>query len=395
MKMHWKSQLITLAVLVSFLSLKFFVVPYAWICFAWFIVLICILKSTQNEKVKVVCFNVGVVLLLLGAFEICLYAQDRPVLRELKRRNRLRSEARNQEGEPVPRMQEHDILGYAPPKNQTILWTRYYQNDLLFDVSYTIGNDGLRVPPPYREGADSGSILFFGCSYTFGYGVNDHETLPYLVGLETDGELPVYNFGLCGYGPHQMLASIESGMLSDTIEREPRYVIFTAIIEHAYRCAGRTLWDLHGPKYIISGNGQVVHQGHFDDGKVPESRVGRMLKNQLQKSRLVTRVLLKSINRDAVELMVGIIDASKTSLKADYPECEFHALLWDKQNVWMSREIISGLSSKGIKVHLISDILPDYSENELKYRLSEIDHHPNQLAYKTIAQYISREIISR
>lgn len=94
-------------------------------------------------------------------------------------------------------------------------------------------------------------------------------------------------------------------------------------------------------------------------------------------------------------MMVGIIDASKTSLKADYPECEFHALLWDKQNVWMSREIISGLSSKGIKVHLISDILPDYSENELKYRLSEIDHHPNQLAYKTIAQYISREIISR
>ncbi|MHC4567912.1 MAG: hypothetical protein ACYTE3_19385 [Planctomycetota bacterium] len=395
MKMHWKSQLVILAVLISFSSLKYFVVPYAWICFVWFAVLICILKSTRSEKVKVVCFNVGVVLLLLGASELYLYAQDRPVLQELKRRNRLRSEARNQEGELVPRTQEDDILGYAPPKNQTIQWKRYYGNDLLFDVSYTIDNHGLRVPPPYREGSDSGSILFFGGSYTFGYGVNDNETVPYLVGLETNAQFQVYNFGLCGYGPHQMLASIESGLLADTIDCEPRYAIFTAIIEHAYRCAGRTLWDWHGPKYALSENGQVVHQGHFDDGVVPESRVARMLKNQLRKSRLVTRVRLRPINRDAVELMVGIIDASRTALRSDYPECEFHVVLWDKQKMWMSREIISGLRSRGIKIHLVSDILPDYFENEVKYHVSEFDHHPNRLANKTMAQYISREIISK
>jgi hypothetical protein len=112
MKMHWKSQLVILAVLISFSSLKYFVVPYAWICFVWFAVLICILKSTRSEKVKVVCFNVGVVLLLLGASELYLYAQDRPVLQELKRRNRLRSEARNQEGELVPRTQDgNGIMG--------------------------------------------------------------------------------------------------------------------------------------------------------------------------------------------------------------------------------------------------------------------------------------------
>ncbi|MHC4169125.1 MAG: hypothetical protein ACYSWQ_19415 [Planctomycetota bacterium] len=192
-----------------------------------------------------------------------------------------------------------------------------------------------------------------------------------------------------------MLASIESGLLADTIDCEPRYAIFTAIIEHAYRCAGRTLWDWHGPKYALSENGQVVHQGHFDDGVVPESRVARMLKNQLRKSRLVTRVRLRPINRDAVELMVGIIDASRTALRSDYPECEFHVVLWDKQKMWMSREIISGLRSRGIKIHLVSDILPDYFENEVKYHVSEFDHHPNRLANKTMAQYISREIISK
>jgi hypothetical protein len=93
--------------------------------------------------------------------------------------------------------------------------------------------------------------------------------------------------------------------------------------------------------------------------------------------------------------MVGIIDASKKALKSDYPRCEFHVILWDKQKMWMSREIVSGLRSKGIEVHLVSDILPDYSEHGSKYQVSEIDDHPNQLAYKLIAEYVSRKILTR
>jgi hypothetical protein len=198
---------------------------------------VCILKTTRSGKIRVVCFNVGVVFLLLGVFEICLYAQDREMLHVVKQRNRLKGECRNEEGQLISRVKEHDILGYSLSRNQTVFWKKYYENDLVFDVSYSTDSDGLRVSPPWRGESDSASILFFGCSYTFGYGVNDNETVPYLVGLETDTRFRVYNFGLCGYGPHQMLASIEGGMVAEIVENEHGFVIYTALIEHAWRCA--------------------------------------------------------------------------------------------------------------------------------------------------------------
>jgi len=304
----------------------------------------------------------------------------------------LHDECRNEKGEPAARREDHDILGYAPVK-QKLFEKRYAGDDLIFEISWTIDADGLRVSPPYRGDANARSILFFGCSYTFGDGVNDEETMPYLVGLKTNAKYRVYNFGWPGYGPHQMLAAIEHGMVSDIVECEPAYVIFTAIVDHTFRCAGRAIWDCHGPKYVVDGRGEVVYQGHFDDGRGFENAIARRAKLQLRKSHLISRFFLKSINKDDVRLMVAIIDAAKKAIKADYPQCEFHVMMWDKKDMWISDKILSGLKDKGIEAHLVSEILPDYFDKPVKYQLSEIDDHPNQLAYELLAEYVSRETV--
>jgi len=390
--------IIIAALLISMISLWFFIVPYAWICFVWCIAFLYAFKNTKNSKVKVICFNVSVVLILFGILEMYLHSQDEDIRQIIKRRNTLREERRNEEGVLLKRgtlyYHNNDILGYGPMKNQTISWKRYSGNDLIFDVSYTIDSNGLRVSPPYREGAN-GCIVFFGCSYTFGDGVNDNETMPYLVGPKTDGKFRVYNFGYRGYGPHQMLASIEHGLVADIIECEPEYVIYTAIIEQAFRSAGRAVWDWHGPKYSINGNGEVVYLGHFDDEKFSESYITKKIKNQLKKSNLITRLFFKIINKNDIRLMVGIIDASKRALTTNYPRCEFHVILWNKPKIRIVEELISGLKGKGIRVHLVSDILSDYYDKMSKYQISQIDDHPNQLAYEIIAEYISRRIIGK
>jgi hypothetical protein len=122
----------------------------------------------------------------------------------------------------------HEILGYAPLPNTRPHHIKYYKDELIFDVVYTIDANGLRKSPPYEPGKDPGSILFFGDSFTFGEGVKDEETLPYLTGVKARGNYHIYNFGFRGYGTHQMLSAIEHGMVENLVKEPPKFVIYQA-----------------------------------------------------------------------------------------------------------------------------------------------------------------------
>jgi hypothetical protein len=385
--------LIILALLTSIVSLKYFIVPFTWICLAWIIVSIHATKASKNVIVKTVWFNLSVVLFVLGSFEIYLYIQDQAIT---KQQHATREEIRNKEGIRIKMTKKHDILGYAPIKNQTVFSKMYYLNELIYDVAYTIDEYGLRTSPTYYGKNNMDCVLFFGGSFTFGTGMNDNETMPYLTGLKTKDKFRIYNFGYPGYGPHQMLAAIEHNIVEDSINCRPKYVIYQSAAFHAMRSAGLAYWDEHGPKYILSENGELVHKGRFIDEKNPEHIILKKVKNQLKKSFILANLFFKprSINKDDIRLMIAIIDASKTILENSYPSCEFHVVFWNTQTDWMGEKILSGLKRKGIKVHLIIDILPDYYKEKSKYVLHEFDTHPNQLANKIIAEYISSKILT-
>ena len=79
---------------------------------------------------------------------------------------------------------------------------------------------------------------------------------------------------------------------------------------------------------------------------------------------------------------------------ADYPEAEFHVLWWDEDDV-DNKAISDDLRRRGITVHLMSDILPNYRADDLNeiYRLHEWDPHPNALANELIARYVVERIL--
>ena len=60
------------------------------------------------------------------------------------------------------------------------------------------------------EGPDRKSefVIFTGCSFVFGEGVNDNQTLPYLYGKQNPA-VRCYNYGFPGYGTQQMLAVLQ------------------------------------------------------------------------------------------------------------------------------------------------------------------------------------------
>src|SRR5437879_1593276 len=72
------------------------------------------------------------------------------------------------------------------------------------DFRVTIGDDGYRVTSRASDSQKKPDLWILGCSYTWGLGVNDEETFPWIV-QSSMRELRVRNLGGNGYGNLQAL----------------------------------------------------------------------------------------------------------------------------------------------------------------------------------------------
>jgi hypothetical protein len=288
-------------------------------------------------------------------------------------------------------MVEHEYLGYAPVENNEVSVTKYWKNGQRLNAKYTIDPQGLRRANNNDNGDYTRSMIFFGCSYTFGESVNDEETMPFQVGVLSDDQYKIYNFGFLGYGTHQMLSAIEHGLVERAVDIDPKYAIYQALPDHINRLLGWRKWDVQGPKYILDTEKQVKHIGYFDDNKSSF----QIIQNQFEKSYFYRKITeKKDISPHDIDLFTGMVSTAKNALKKLYPDIEFHVVFWDI-GPWtvpkdLPKSMIQSLENQKINVHLISNILLNYSEKT--YLINEYDSHPNPLANKVIAEYIAKKM---
>ena len=143
-----------------------------------------------------------------------------------------------------------DELGYALNPGARVSATRKWYDSTLFRVTYTITDAGVRRT---RGNARGDTWLFIGCSFTFGEGVEDHETLPARFSEQLGWEANVVNLAVSGWGAHHMLRMLETGRLGGA-GPPVKHVIYQAIPNHVVRAAGKARWDLDGPSYRIYGD---------------------------------------------------------------------------------------------------------------------------------------------
>ena len=335
----------------------------------------------QYSVVRAVWVNIAVVLFALGGTEAWFVAQE-----EKWRQGRY--EGGFEYNHPI----DHQVLGYGPTVNQKASSRKYIDNELVFDVIYTIDADGLRLTPRAKQPRPDGSILFFGGSMTFGDGVEDGESMPYRVG-ELAPSKQVYNFGVNGYGPHQMLATLEFGLYKSIVDAPVSHVIYTAIPGHVRRVNGLAPWDRRGPWYRMTAEGDIEYAGSFEDSR---SRLLNYLLPALDESKIYQKSfgIQRALKPEDIDLYVSIVASARDRANALFPDSQFHVLLWDYEDDPTVKRIYDGFFAADIRTHLISDILPEYNHYKENYQIGIHESHPNALAYDLIAKYIVTEILN-
>jgi hypothetical protein len=339
-----------------------------WSALLWALAWLCARSGPRLALVYASC-----VPLALGAAELRLGLRARPTAHP-----------------PMPAASQvvDDDVGLRPAPGARWREALWLGDEMIYDVNYTVDEQGWRATPPAQGGDDALCVVFFGCSFAFGTGVEDADTLPWLTSIATGRRHHVHNFSFAGWGPHQMLAMLESGRIERSLDCTPTHAIYESLYDHVARVAGHGRWDPQGPRFALGADGRVVRDGNFDD-RPPLARSLPWLGRSEILRVLSERFAPKQADFD---LFAEVVRASRDRLAARYPGVEFHVLLWDKP--WkQDPEYWNGLLRRGLQVHFASAGLPGLREAPERYAISPLDGHPNRTANELLAAFVAREVL--
>lgn len=119
----------------------------------------------------------------------------------------------------------------------------YKANKKLGSFKYTIDEKGRRKTPQDETHPKKNAVIFLGCSYTFGYGVNDDETFPAQFAKINPGCV-VLNYGKPANSPQEILILVSNPKFYAEIPNLPAIFVYLYIPHHLERLAGS--WELIG-----------------------------------------------------------------------------------------------------------------------------------------------------
>lgn len=256
----------------------------------------------------------------------------------------------------------------------------------LWDVHYSIGDVGLRLTPP----AEGEAVWFFGDSFTFGEGLEDAETFPWLFSELTGKQ--ARNFAFRGYGAHQMLRLLETGLPHSIEPRPPRWIVYTGILDHVHRAAGYIPYHRNGPHYKVVED-IAVHDGRIWD----QFFISELIYRYLGQSRLYTEVYtsLWKVWQETVDLQryIAIVRRARDLAEQEY-QAGFVFVFWDadhgnpRLNAAADR-VEQELSAAGVRVLRLSRHIPEIFGPDYTY---PVDGHPNPRAQRPVAELLAREL---
>lgn len=284
------------------------------------------------------------------------------------------------------RRDEFGIIEAKPGQYRSFL-KNLKNNQFVYDVTYFIDDYGRRITPVDKRDRNR-FILFFGCSFTYGEGVRDDQTLPYHIGRLAAQHTP-YNYGYHGLGPFDALAKIENIDFKNEVRETQGIIIYTFVSNHLNRLKGSMstmVWHFNGAYYRKSSAGKLVRNGDFKTGRPIQTRLYTLL----SKSRILEALKINlppSIGDHDLKLFVQTCQAMDTITKEKFSQSAFYVVIYPGTR--NSTRLIQYLNEGGIKYLDYSQL---FDTSDPQFYLSKDDHHPTPLAYQLVAEQIVKDL---
>jgi hypothetical protein len=281
----------------------------------------------------------------------------------------------------------HPYLGLAPRPGQvyTHRCIKVPVNEPEFIKEYTIGDDGFRVVPQ-PEVTKTEHLAFFGCSFAFGIGLNDDETLPSRVAMQNP-ETNVYNFAFGAYSAGQAYLQLLDNV-TDKIQEKEGAAIYLLMSDHVFRLLSRinyaTKWARRYPAFAFDHDDRARYIGALDTAY--PTRL--FFLDVISKEKFVKWARLdfpQVAPKEAYKLCAAILAEARSEYRKRFPGNEFYVLMDFTCGFNFEYEYIQAeLERRGVPV--ISAIgLHGESTEHLYYKR---DTHPKPEANVILADWL-------
>jgi hypothetical protein len=274
-------------------------------------------------------------------------------------------------------------LGYQPSQGRHSSKKLTSEGKTIYDVVYTIGDDGFRITPSAQSGERT-HINFFGCSFMFGEGLDDNETMPFFFQAMAN-HVSVKNFGSSGYGVHQALRILES-------DRDTTADINFLLTSpwHAERSACGPVYSKGSPRYRLADDGAVVL-----DGSCLGTNIFSRIMTHSRIYQLARQV--QKVDQDLeIDLYLAIIGRIKQLSRKAHQR--FIVGFIKADNAWFTGtysndKMVGKLAEMGIEVIDLT-LAPSAEEISEDLFIHALDKHPSAKANETRAKILKQHLRS-
>jgi hypothetical protein len=266
---------------------------------------------------------------------------------------------------------------------------RKKDGSVIYDVFYTTDQFSRRITPAASPEGRSRHLIFFGCSFTYGEGVQDNETIPAQAALGLTGYQP-YNYGFHGHSTAHLLRKMQSQTLRNEVGEKEGILVYLFLDFHVQRVIGSmrlvSSWASGHPYYDLNARDDVVYGGSFAQGRPFLQRIYE----QLSKSSLL-RVIGTDfppvITDRHIHLTARLIGEARDLYKQQFPLGEFYVVVFPSSRY--ADNLIRELKDKDIRILDYSKL---FDRLDPKYFLAAEDQHPNALAYELVARRLAHDL---
>ena len=284
--------------------------------------------------------------------------------------------------------QKDELLGYKPRPNAHLVSTMRLKGREIYNVTYSTDAYSRRVTPVRAVGQADKFILFFGCSFTFGEGVQNDETLPFFVSQFASRYRP-YNYGMNGYGTQQMLAKLQEGGIKREIAEKQGILVYVFIDDHIHRVIGSQkivqAWGKNMPYYVLDSNGNLERRGNFTTGRPALALWYRLL----GKSEIATYFnfgFSYGVDEDDLKLTARIVEDSRNAFSKLFESDDFYVVLYPGSKI--GKRLFPHFKRARVKYLDYSELF-DPTREDLQI---EGDAHPTPKAYRWLADQLTQDL---